>query len=217
MQPHRNLQLPPPENSSFPTLSFSRRPHHLTRPQRTRSTCAQSTLCHLARCERASHTENAPTQETSQPDVLRSPRLNVANEAHRESRRFIQALCGYSSRRPTWSCRTRCRHHHGPARSDTPVRPCTSAQRQPPSRLCSWGSRHCPALAPVRAQARVPKRLTATTLTVRLRCRLEFRNNRLRRGFGRRSGHRQTRRRRGRRRGCVTRRRSRSRRPRRSG
>lgn len=157
MQPHRNLQLPPPENSSFPTLSFSRRPHHLTRPQRTRSTCAQSTLCHLARCERASHTENAPTQETSQPDVLRSPRLNVANEAHRESRRFIQALCGYSSRRPTWSCRTRCRHHHGPARSDTPVRPCTSAQRQPPSRLCSWGSRHCPALAPVRAQARVPK------------------------------------------------------------
>ena len=56
-------------------------------------------------------------------------------------------------------------------------------------------------------------RLTAITLTVRLRCRLGFRSNRLRRGFGRRSGHRQTRRRRG----CVARRRGRSRRPRRSG
>ena len=145
-----------------------------------------------------------------------SPCLNVANEAHRESRRFIQALCGYSSRRPTWSCRTRCRHHHGPTRSDTPVRPCTSAQRQPPSRLCSWGSRHCPALAPVRAQTRVPKppHRHHSDCPPQVSARSD---NRLRRGFGRRSGHRQTRRRRGRRRGCVARRRGRSRRPRRSG
>ena len=213
MQPHRNLQLPPPENSSFPTLSFSRRPHHLTRPQRTRSTWLNPRYV-TSRDASGRHTPRTPPPRRRHNQVCFVRHYLTWRTKHTEKagasyKRFAVIPRGDLPGLVARDAVTITVQLGAIPRFALVHR--RSASRPRGFAVGVVGT----VLLWLRYGRRLGfrSRLTATTLTVRLRCRLGFRSNRLRRGFGRRSGHRQTRRRRG----CVARRRDRSRRPRRSG